>query len=731
MKKVSILLLFIFINLFLAGATLKGRVNVENGEDIGVFIYVEDNLNYDITDERGDFLLENLEEGREYTLVFQKGDLPDYKETVEITEDKMEKEFTVPYVRRDVKYNVNGRVNSKLDQDIFIDLNKESYGIIVKPNMSFNTTLADGDYNATILQEGAYSKNISFEVMKKENNSIGTYNLEAIDYNTLTVRFNERVKDGVIQLFKDDYLQYSERIEPGSKVLSISALKEGVYDLVVKAYGKGEYRSKVEVSGNAIKEVELKDLSKYDNLFVNIYPADIEADVKLLYEGDIVAEMKGKELVILESLDYTKYYDLVVSSPKYKEKIVKRVTAGDNLDVNLVRDVEGSIITGYIYPFNSNAQVMLLEKGRIIANTRTDENGYYELEVNKLTSGRKILRVKAEGFEELRLNKTFDNQEIVVNENIALTPLLNKLNGMVVYNRVNKLSNVLVIIEELSIWQFTNENGEYYFKNIPEGTYNVLFKKLGYETRREKLIVKKENNQLNKTNMSPVAKLIFRSNIPGYKLKINGKNYNINQKVYERLSGMGTLDILATKEGYLPVTTKIKISEAGEIRDITIEFVNREEQNKLVEEKINEIEEAIKNLEIATAEEELYELSEMKTLKAYESDYLNIKTKLKDAKKILFDIDRNIKFEIEKVKQNILAAENEKMGYLEKERKLQKVYKQSIDYLEKMVLYHPYTTFRYDIHTLQGDIYIKMGMINSSKNAYEKAKEYLNRRKEY
>jgi hypothetical protein len=30
---------------------------------------------------------------------------------------------------------------------------------------------------------------------------------------------------------------------------------------------------------------------------------------------------------------------------------------------------------------------------------------------------------------------------------------------------------------------------------------------------------------------------------------------------------------------------------------------------------------------------------------------------------------------------------------------------------------------------LQGDIYTKLGMVNSSKNSYEEAKKYVNRRK--
>ncbi len=80
MKKISILLLFVFINVLALGASLEGTIKVENGEDVGVFVYIEDNLKYDISDERGRFFIDDLEEGREYVIVFQKGDLPDHKE---------------------------------------------------------------------------------------------------------------------------------------------------------------------------------------------------------------------------------------------------------------------------------------------------------------------------------------------------------------------------------------------------------------------------------------------------------------------------------------------------------------------------------------------------------------------------------------------------------------------------------------------------------------------------
>ena len=199
-------------------------------------------------------------------------------------------------------------------------------------------------------------------------------------------------------------------------------------------------------------------------------------------------------------------------------------------------------------------------------------------------------------------------------------------------------------------------------------------------------------------------------------------------KLHEKIGSLGLKTIVAEKPGYLTVRTQIKLTEAGEIRDVFIEFLSIEQQNKLVKDKIEKIKELIANLEIADAEEVLYELSKVKQLKSYEHEYTTIKNDLKKAKATLFGIDRGIKLEIEKIKVNMEVAEDKDIGYLEKKRYLQKVYKQSIDRLEKVVLVHPYTTFRTDILTLQGDIYTKLGMINNSKSSYQEAKKYINRR---
>ncbi|TDT69772.1 carboxypeptidase-like protein [Hypnocyclicus thermotrophus] len=729
MKKISSIILFFILTILVNAAEIKGFVKVENHEDYGVFVYVENELLYDISDQEGNFYIDNLTLGKEYTLVFQKGDLPDYKKKVKIEKNVNEVIVEIPDVRKDIRYPVVGRVNSKIDKDIFLDFNDDSYGIILKPNVQFKTSLLEGDYKAKLIQEGAYQNGISFKVEKDKVNNIGTYNMEPIDYNTLTLRFNDKIKDGVILLYKDDYLAYSKRIKNGTKNLTIEPLRSGVYTVKIKAYGKMDFVDNIEIKGSVIKDIPFENLSKFDNIYVNIYPQNIEAKVKIYNDGNIVEEVPTKGLVILEALDYKKEYEIRINAPKYKETIIKRAKVGDKLEVNLKRDVKGNLLKGYIYPFNSNATVMLLDKNKIIATTKADENGYYELETKEKVEGRKIIRVKANGFEEKTIIKTIDKSIENENFNIELEPKISRLSGTVSLNKKEKISNALVIIEELAIWQSTNNKGEYYFKNIPEGKYHIIFKKLGYESKREEITISKGEAVIKNVEIKPIGKMIFRSNIENYTLKINGKRYAIKTKLFERVEGLGLKNIIAEKPGYLSVRTQLKLTEAGEIRDVNIEFLSIEEQDKIVKEKIQKIRDYIANLELTKAEEVLYELSEVKQLKSYEKDYIDIKDELKKAKATLFGIDRNIKFEMENIKSNINISEKKDIGYLEKQRFLEKVYKQSIDRLEKIILTHPYTTYRYDILILQGDIYTKLGMVNSSKNSYEEAKKYINRRK--
>lgn len=764
MRKLLLVLGLLFsLNIF--GASLNGVVKVEDADSLGIFVYVEGQNKYDITDSKGKFKINGLKLGEEYNLVFQKGNLPDYKKSVRILSETTNLEIEIPNDKikstttqtssnnnssnttntknttstgttntkavaiKVVKVDVSGKINSQLNGDIFLQLSGQSYGIIVKPNTTFKLQLNPGKYTASLIQEGAKTKKISFAVGKTSTN-VGIFVMEAIDYNNLTLRLEEKLENGVVQLFKDGFLEYSSKIDKNSKEILIEGLKRGSYDIIVKAFGKEDFIGVAKVDGNVAIDVTFNKLNKENKIFVNIYPKDVDVELRLYSGLELIRTTTAKELSIIEGLESNKVYSLEAVNSKYKTAEIKRIIPGDNVNINLAREVKGTLISGFVSPFNSNATVMLLDKGEVLSETTTDETGYYEIELPNKISGEKTIRINAENFSGEYFVENFDTEKNTYERNIMLKTYTTKINGIVTFGKGQPLSNTLVMIESLGIWQFTNEKGEYYFNNLQEDTHELTFKKLGYTTVSDKIKATKDETSIKNVVLNPIGKIVFRSNLEAFKLNINGKDITVNQKIYEYIQGMGTLNISASKTGYLPINTKITLTEAGEIRDVFLEFINIQDQNKEIKSKIEKIKINIKELKITEAEELLTEISQMKGLKSYEKDYLDISARLKNAKARLFDIDRSIKFELEKVKDNIKKEEATKVGYVEKNKNLTKLYKESLDYLGKIVFSHPYTTYRYDIHMLQSDIYLKMGMPNSSKNYTEEAKKYENRRKE-
>lgn len=788
MKKLLFIVFILFVSISIFGASIGGNVKIDNGDSLGIFVYVEGQNKYDITDSKGRFNITGLQTGKEYTLVFQKGTLRDYKKTFKLSGENLSVNVLIPSETKsevkekviaktsdketdtktkntDVKKvsttktkvstvksestktelnqtgavkaekekvvmsNLSGKINSVLTGNVFLQLSGHNYGYIIKPNSTFKISLIPGKYTGTLIQDGAMTRKVDF-TLSKTGTDFGIIELEALDYNELILNFSDKVENGVIQLYKDGYLEYSSKITKDSRSFVAKGIKKGTYNVVIKSFGKEDYTSNIVVNNNTVMDVQFNKINKENKVFVNIYPKDTETEVRIFDGNTLIRNIVAKDYLVLEGLDNQKTYSLETVDDKYKRVQINRVLVGDTVDIALAREIKGTFLNGYISPFNSGAKVMLLDNGQILAETTVDENGYYELEFSDKLNGEKNIRIIAENFDDIVLTENFDMNKSVYERNLTLLPFTTKLDGTVTFDRGDSLANVLVIIEELGIWQFTNSRGEYYFADLPEGEYEITFKKMGYVTKTEKVRTSKDEKSTKNIVLNAVGKIVFRSNLEAYKLTINGKEIIVNSKLYESVQGMGDVTVTAIKTGYLPTTVKIKLTEVGEIRDVIFDFINIEEQNNLVKNKIDIIKISIKELRIDDAEKALEELSTMKGLKSYEADYLDIKSKLRSAKLKLFDVDRSIKFEIEKVKENIKKSESSNLGYIEKNKNLTKMYKESVDYLEKVILSHPYTTYRYDIHMLQGDIYAKLGMPNSAKNSMEEAKKYEGRRKE-
>ena len=318
MKNLSFIVFVLLINLSILGANINGTVKVEDNDSLGVFIYVEGQNKYDISDSKGRFNISGLQIGQEYTLVLQKGLLQDYKKTVKVTSENTIASIIIPSekstnkekvieknsesikdttsktsatVKENIKnvgnvssiekktetseikaikiskVNLIGKVNSVLSGDIFLQLSGQSYGIIVKSNGSFKLNLNPGKYTATFIQEGAFTKKVTFNVGKNGTDA-GTIVMEAIDFNNLTLNLPEKLENGVVQLYKDGFLEYSSKVDKNSNNILIKGLKKGKYDLVVKAFGKEDFNSEVNIMGNSNVDIKFNDLVKENKIFV-------------------------------------------------------------------------------------------------------------------------------------------------------------------------------------------------------------------------------------------------------------------------------------------------------------------------------------------------------------------------------------------------------------------------------------------------------------------------------
>ncbi|MBN1467961.1 MAG: carboxypeptidase-like regulatory domain-containing protein [Fusobacteriaceae bacterium] len=763
MKKL-LLIIFFLLGLQVFSASISGTVTVENGSSLGVFVYVEGQNKYDITDSKGKFKIDNLSQGQEYTIVFQKGNYKDYKKKYKLIVENFDIKITIPDEKKSEnkveivkkststkkittkkddtvtkqtkkkdavsKISVKGKINSVINNDVFLELDEENFGVIIEPNKDFIIQIEPGKYKGKIIQEGSFIKEVEINVSKTSTN-IGTINLEPIDYNTLIIRTYESVENGTVQLYRDGFLEYSSKIPSESQEMLIKGIKKGEYTLVLKAFGKKTFEQKISLKGEVVVDVDFEKIITENKVVIEIEPNDLNVNLKLYLDQELKKESNGNGQILIEGLENDKIYSLILSSPKHKTIKISRVIAGDKVKVDMLREIKGTLISGFVSPFNSKAEVLLLKDNVIIGTTRTNTNGYYEIETDEKLLGEVTLRVVADGFEDELLQDSFNDSKVSYEKNITLTPYTTNLGGKVTFGDENQgLQGVYVLIKDLGIWQLTNGDGEFYFNSIPEGDYEVTFEKNGFITGKMNISTVKDEFKNSNIKMESIGKIIFRSNQNDYTIDVNGKIMNVGSRIYELIQGTGIINIKAYKKGYLPLVTKLNLTEAGEIRDVILDFVDETYQNKIVEDKISKIKNYIKDLKIVEAENVLVELREIKNIKAYEADYKDIEGRLRSAKMRLFSIDRSIKFEIEKVKLNIEKAESSKDGYLEKNKELNKIYKESIEYLEKIIESHPYTTYRYDINMIESEIYVKLGMPNSSKKSIAEAKKYEGRRKE-
>ena len=68
--------------------------------------------------------------------------------------------------------------------------------------------------------------------------------------------------------------------------------------------------------------------------------------------------------------------------------------------------------------------------------------------------------------------------------------------------------------------------------------------------------------------------------------------------------------------------------------------------------------------------------------------------------------------------------EKENISYGEKRRKLNEKYRETLDFIEKILNENRYTTYKYDIYMFKSEVYEKSGMLNSAKESKLTAMKY-------
>lgn len=775
MKKLVFLFLGLLLSLCAYGAALNGVVKIDpevfaskesfvGVENFGVFVFSEQTGSYDVTDSDGRFSLKNLEIGKEYTVVCQKKGIKDHKEKIKITKEeekiviniKAKTEYVkiiqegetktlnttteVVRYRPEKKFELKGRIESKNKEDnIYINFKNKGYGIVARPNEDFSARIEAGNYNVEIEQEGMHAENIELNVTKDVE--MKTVALEGKKFGNINIEFENDGADKTLSLYKDERLKIYQSIIKGQKNIRITDLRQGNYKLVVKTIGYKEFSKNIALRENADVKVSSEEgIGIYDSkrIFFSVYPENTEVSM-VLYDKN------GKEIARQESI-YDGYigevdeesapYRAEFKALGYKNQNYESIEAGQRIQVFMEKEKDFIFISGTVHPFKENAKVELVG-GSDRGKTATDKNGNYNIKIDSRETGRKIIRVFAEGYEEKFVNIDITDKKDVKNLNIELKPIYSSLAGTVKLKGGDSDGGAIVLIDGINMWTVTSETGEYSFPNIPAGNYEVVYKKIGYEEKREKVTIEKDFTRELNIEMKPICTLILKSEIADYEVEIetmqmekqSKEKFKVGTRVTTRLISIGKKKITAKKEGYRPFIITAEFKTAGEEKEIKVVLEDVYSHKIEIDNRIEEVNRYTDNMDIEKADKLLYEIKRnnkqnMEDSISYSKDVNEAEKKLEKAKKRLYDGDNLVRKRIKEIKKAVSDAEESDVSYARKREIVDEKYKEAIDFTEKTLIEYYYTTLKMEIYNLQGDIYMKMGMINSAQSSYETAKKY-------
>ena len=158
----------------------------------------------------------------------------------------------------------------------------------------------------------------------------------------------------------------------------------------------------------------------------------------------------------------------------------------------------------------ANANIIVTEDGKEVANTKTDADGYYTL---KLKPGKTYeVNVTAENYQPLKEILTTNADSYKATKDFLLIPEKSKVTGYVTNIEDNQPVEAQIKIldgsEEITTTTSNSENGEYKAELKPNKTYTFKVTAKGYKDKTEKLVINTEKNTNLDIKLNPESKVV-------------------------------------------------------------------------------------------------------------------------------------------------------------------------------------------------------------------------------
>jgi len=557
------------------GAVSPASSNALISAKRGTIIYASTRI-----DLNGHFFLQNLPQGL-YTLIVEANNFfTDSSNTnIQVTA-RTETSLGTIYLNSSTHGSISGIVEP-YSENTLVKLNKNNIlidSVRVDEISKFTFTMLDpGIYGLEVSLSGYSDYSIdNIRVNAGTTTVLDTIVMSSI-YGSIIGVVEPYNENTLVKLSQDDNLIDSTRVDEASE-FSFTMLDGGTYGIEITLTGYSTYSNNdVIVSSGAITNlgtIILNDISK-GSITGIISPKSSQAVVSLM-QGDtnidatVIDPLTGQ--YIFTNLD-PGTHDIYISAEGYADASITgiEVIAGETNENNNYILEETGMITGIVYPVNSNAMVTAIKDRQATAENRINPvDGSYRL--RNLIPGYYNLNVSAEGWIS---EVSYEMIRVDAGATISLERIYLAQNGSnVIYGRItdensgNALTGANVELAGNS--NETDIEGYFTFSNVPSGLRNMSVRKTGYLTTVTQINIPSTGCSSNNITLTPSGSLsgFIRDSISGngivnVRISIDNDDFVTFSEAngyysFEHLPA-GNHSISYTKDGYNPTNEQIII----------------------------------------------------------------------------------------------------------------------------------------------------------------------------